>query len=162
MQYQSSKLFIQTICRREPFHVRIGFFFHLHPSPLLTFLRNPDRHCGLQFITLRHGAPKDISVGNLARKRDFQLTDWFNSTGATGYIGGDVLYAVSQTHPDWQVSVLVRNKDKAAKLSSEYPNARVVLGDLDSSTVIEEETKNANIVLSASIMLLATINPTGT
>lgn len=73
-----------------------------------------------------------------------------------------MLYAVSQTHPDWQVSVLVRNKDKAAKLSSEYPNARVVLGDLDSSTVISEETKNANIVFSASIMLLATINPTGT
>jgi len=116
----------------------------------------------VNFLTLRHGASKDISVGNLARKQDFQLTDWFNSTGATGYIGGDVLYAVSQAHPDWQVSVLVRNKDKAAKLSSEYPNARVVLGDLDSSTVIEEETKNANIVFSASIMLLATINPTGT
>ncbi|OJJ64940.1 hypothetical protein ASPSYDRAFT_39724 [Aspergillus sydowii CBS 593.65] len=67
-------------------------------------------------------------------------------TGATGYIGGDVFYAVSQAHPDWQISVLVRNKDKAAKLSGEYPSARVVLGDLDSSAVIEEETKNADIV----------------
>lgn len=71
-----------------------------------------------------------------------------------------MLYAVSQAHPDWQVSVLVRNKDKAAKLSGEYSNARVVLGDLDSSAVIEEETKNADIVFRASITYLATIYPT--
>ncbi len=111
-------------------------------------------------LTFRHGASKDISVGNLARKQVFQFTDCFNSTGATGYIGGDVFYAVSQAHPDWQISVLVRNKDKAAKLSGEYPSARVVLGDLDSSAVIEEETKNADIVFRASIARLTTIHPT--
>ncbi|KAL2833112.1 transcription factor/nuclear export subunit protein 2-domain-containing protein [Aspergillus pseudoustus] len=67
-------------------------------------------------------------------------------TGATGYIGGDVLYAVNQAHPDWEISVLVRSKEKGAKLTSEYPKVRIVYGDLDSADMIEEETKNASIV----------------
>lgn len=46
------------------------------------------------------------------------------------------------------MSALVRSKDKAAQLSSKYPNVRVVMGDLDSVDVIEEETKNADIVFS--------------
>ncbi|PYH99012.1 hypothetical protein BO71DRAFT_415916 [Aspergillus ellipticus CBS 707.79] len=68
-------------------------------------------------------------------------------TGATGYIGGDTFYDVHHAHPDWQYSVLVRNKDKAAHLTSKYPKARVVIGDLDSADIIEEEVKNADIVL---------------
>ncbi|KAL4966756.1 putative nucleoside-diphosphate-sugar epimerase [Aspergillus stella-maris] len=67
-------------------------------------------------------------------------------TGATGYIGGDVFYNVAQAHPDWEIAVLVRNKEKGEKLASDYPKARVVQGDLDSSSVIEEETKKADIV----------------
>lgn len=69
------------------------------------------------------------------------------STGVTGYIGGDTFYDVYQAHPDWQYSVLVRNKDKAAQVTSKYPNVRIVLGDLDSADIIEEEVKNADIVL---------------
>ncbi|PYI15897.1 nucleoside-diphosphate-sugar epimerase [Aspergillus violaceofuscus CBS 115571] len=67
-------------------------------------------------------------------------------TGATGYIGGDVFYNVHQAHPDWEYAVLVRSKEKAEKLSSEYPKVRVVLGDLDSADIIEEEVKKADIV----------------
>ncbi|CAI7576837.1 unnamed protein product [Penicillium pancosmium] len=67
-------------------------------------------------------------------------------TGATGYIGGDGLYAVSNAHPDWELSALVRSQEKAAQLKAKYPDIRVVLGDLDSSDVIEEEVKNADIV----------------
>ncbi|KAA8647651.1 hypothetical protein EYZ11_004796 [Aspergillus tanneri] len=67
-------------------------------------------------------------------------------TGGTGYIGGDVLYAVSQAHPDWQLSVLARSPEKAAQVSSKYPNVRIVIGDLSSSYLIQEETKNADIV----------------
>ncbi|KAJ5182675.1 hypothetical protein N7492_000291 [Penicillium capsulatum] len=67
------------------------------------------------------------------------------STGATGYIGGDGLYALANAHPDWQLSALVRNKDKAAQLTSKYPQIRVVHGNLDSSDIIEEEVKNADI-----------------
>lgn len=68
------------------------------------------------------------------------------STGATGYIGGDGLCAVANAHPDWEYSALVRNKEKAARLTAKYPQIRVVLGDLDSSDIIEEEVKNADIV----------------
>ncbi|KAL2786605.1 hypothetical protein BJX66DRAFT_312461 [Aspergillus keveii] len=67
-------------------------------------------------------------------------------TGATGYIGGDVFYAVSQAHPDWEISVLVRSKEKGAKLAGEYPKVRIVYGDLDSGDIIEAETKIADIV----------------
>lgn len=64
----------------------------------------------------------------------------------TGYIGGDGLYAIANAHPDWELSALVRNKDKAAQLTSKYPNIRVVRGDLDSANIIEEEVKDADIV----------------
>ena len=74
-------------------------------------------------------------------------------TGTTGYIGGDSFFAIAQAHPDWQLSVLVRNKEKGAKLANEYPQVRIVYGDLDSGDIIEEETKNADIVYRASFFL---------
>lgn len=43
----------------------------------------------------------------------------------------------------------MRSKDKAAKLASEYPQVRIVHGDLDSADIIEEEVKNADIVYRA-------------
>ncbi|KAJ5833678.1 hypothetical protein N7474_001989 [Penicillium riverlandense] len=67
-------------------------------------------------------------------------------TGATGYIGGDGLYAVANAHPDWQISALIRSKDKAAQVTAQYPKIRVLHGDLDSTDLIEEEVKNADIV----------------
>ncbi|KAJ5191742.1 uncharacterized protein N7498_010727 [Penicillium cinerascens] len=67
-------------------------------------------------------------------------------TGASGYIGGDGLWTIVNAHPDWQLSALVRNKDKAEQVTAQYPNIRIVHGDLDSSDIIEEEVKNADIV----------------
>lgn len=46
--------------------------------------------------------------------------------------------------------MLIRSKEKAEKLSSEYPKVRVVLGDLDSADIIEEEVKKADIVFRTS------------
>lgn len=68
------------------------------------------------------------------------------STGATGYIGGESLYLISQKHPEWQISALVRSDEKAAQVKTMYPKIRIVKGDLDSADVIEEEVKNADIV----------------
>jgi hypothetical protein len=31
-----------------------------------------------------------------------------SSTGATGYIGGDVLYAITNAHPDLEITAMVR------------------------------------------------------
>ncbi|KAI4101978.1 MAG: hypothetical protein L6R37_004694 [Teloschistes peruensis] len=69
-------------------------------------------------------------------------------TGATGYIGGDALYALTQKHPnDYDIAVLVRNSDKGAQVASQYSSIRLVYGDLDSANVLEEEAKKADIVL---------------
>ncbi|KIW89682.1 uncharacterized protein Z519_09838 [Cladophialophora bantiana CBS 173.52] len=67
-------------------------------------------------------------------------------TGATGYIGGDGLYLISQKHPDWELTCMVRNSDKGAKIAAAYPKVRLVYGDLDAVDLIEEEAANTDIV----------------
>lgn len=69
------------------------------------------------------------------------------STGATGYIGGDALYAIANAHSEFDITCLVRNSDKGAKVASQYPKVRLVYGDLDSTGLLEEEAKKADIVL---------------
>lgn len=64
----------------------------------------------------------------------------------TGYIGGDFLHAISQSHPEWQVSGLFRTAIKAEPVLKQYPQVRAVYGDLDSSDVIEEESSKADVV----------------
>ncbi|KAL2409316.1 Oxidase ucsJ [Exophiala dermatitidis] len=67
-------------------------------------------------------------------------------TGSTGYIGGDFLYLVSQQHSDWEITCLVRNSDKGAKVAAAYPKVRLIYGDLDAVETIEEAAANADIV----------------
>ncbi|KAF7122742.1 hypothetical protein CNMCM5793_000852 [Aspergillus hiratsukae] len=68
-------------------------------------------------------------------------------TGASGYIGGDVLHALHSAHPEYIISTLVRDPKKAATLSQAYPNIRIVSGDLDSTSLIEEEAHQADVVV---------------
>lgn len=51
-------------------------------------------------------------------------------------------------HPDLDVTILARTSDKAAPMTARYPTIHVVLGDLDSSLVIEEQSALADIVFS--------------
>jgi hypothetical protein len=74
-----------------------------------------------------------------------------SSTGATGYIGGEVLHALQHAHPDYEVAALIRDKEKASKVLSAFPKVRVVLADLDNVDIIEEESRKANIVIRESI-----------
>jgi nucleoside-diphosphate-sugar epimerase len=69
------------------------------------------------------------------------------STGATGYIGGDALYAVASSYPDLEITAMVRNSDKGAKVASQYAKVRLVYGDLDSIDLITKEAAAADIVL---------------
>lgn len=69
-------------------------------------------------------------------------------TGASGYIGGQVLHTISSTHPEYEIAVLLRNSEKAAIVSKQYPGVRVALGDLDSLDLIEEEARQATVVVS--------------
>ncbi|OCL13479.1 NAD dependent epimerase/dehydratase family protein [Glonium stellatum] len=67
-------------------------------------------------------------------------------TGATGYIGGDALYVIANAHPEYEITALVRNSDKGAKVASQYPSIRLVYGDLDSTALLTEEAAKADIV----------------
>ncbi|KAJ6150404.1 hypothetical protein N7471_001603 [Penicillium samsonianum] len=71
-------------------------------------------------------------------------------TGATGYIGGEVLHALQHAHPDYEVAALIRDKEKAGKVLAAFPQVRVVLADLDNVEIIEEESRKANIVIHAA------------
>ncbi|GME38239.1 NAD-dependent epimerase/dehydratase [Neofusicoccum parvum] len=68
-------------------------------------------------------------------------------TGATGYIGGDALYALHKKHPDWSYTALVRTKEKGAQVTQAYPDVTLVYGDLDSYDLIKEQAAKADIVV---------------
>ncbi|KAL6253164.1 hypothetical protein RBB50_000885 [Rhinocladiella similis] len=68
-------------------------------------------------------------------------------TGVTGYIGGDALYALNKKHPEWEYSAMIRTQEKANQVRQQYPKLRIVLGDLDDSAVLHEESAKADIVL---------------
>lgn len=69
------------------------------------------------------------------------------STGVTGYIGGEVLYAITQAFPDLAITALVRNSNKGAKVAVHYPKVRLVYGDLSSTSLIASESQAADIVV---------------
>ncbi|CDM37239.1 hypothetical protein DTO013E5_8385 [Penicillium roqueforti] len=71
-------------------------------------------------------------------------------TGATGYIGGEVLHALQHAHPDYEVAALIRDEEKAGKVLAAFPKVRVVLADLDNVEIIEKESRKADIVIHAA------------
>ncbi|KAF7596369.1 hypothetical protein BBP40_002113 [Aspergillus hancockii] len=70
-------------------------------------------------------------------------------TGASGYLGGDILYALQAKHPEYEIAVLVRDADKGSKIAQAYPKVRIVQGELDSVSV-EEEAQKADVVVNAA------------
>ena len=68
------------------------------------------------------------------------------ATGVTGYVGGDAIYVIAQAHPEYEITVLVRDKEKGAKLAAVHPNFRIVYGDLDDPDLVEEEASKADII----------------
>lgn len=69
-------------------------------------------------------------------------------TGATGYVGGEVLYQIANhDNLNDEITCLVRGDDKIAIMQKAFPQVRVVKGDLDDLKTIEEESKTADIVL---------------
>ena len=74
----------------------------------------------------------------------------YDSTGATGYIGGDALFSIAQAHPEYQITCLVRNSDKGSEVACQYSKVNLVYGDLDSVEVLKEEARKADVVLRRS------------
>ncbi|KIV97312.1 hypothetical protein PV10_01074 [Exophiala mesophila] len=68
-------------------------------------------------------------------------------TGATGYIGGDVLQALYHDHPDYDYTLLIRSEAKAQAVQKAFQKVRIVLGGLDDSQILQDEAAKADIVL---------------
>ncbi|KAL4762439.1 uncharacterized protein BDW70DRAFT_166901 [Aspergillus foveolatus] len=70
--------------------------------------------------------------------------------GATGYIGGEVLHALDNTHPEYEIAALIRSAEKASKVVAAYPRVKVISGNLDDTSIIEEQAKKSDIVIHAA------------
>jgi hypothetical protein len=57
------------------------------------------------------------------------------------------LPALPKKLPDWDVVVLVQTEEEE-KINAAWPNAQVVLGDLDDAETLSDEASKANVVLS--------------
>ncbi|CAI6035800.1 unnamed protein product [Clonostachys chloroleuca] len=66
-------------------------------------------------------------------------------TGATGYVGGDSLYTLVKEHPDYEITALVRNKEKGHVITSRYPSIGLVYGTLDDVELLAEQASKADV-----------------
>ncbi|KAL4882722.1 hypothetical protein BJY04DRAFT_38990 [Aspergillus karnatakaensis] len=70
-------------------------------------------------------------------------------TGASGYVGGDVLHALLETHPEWEssITILLRNRSYESKFKSKYPQLNFFFASLDDTDAIAEEVAKNELVL---------------
>ncbi|KAB8223364.1 hypothetical protein BDV33DRAFT_200631 [Aspergillus novoparasiticus] len=83
-------------------------------------------------------------------------------TGATGYIGGDVLFALTQAFRNSNISALVRSESRASQLTDKFPSVTPVIGDLDSTAKITSEASEADVVLRKMLSPFAVAVDVGT
>lgn len=69
-------------------------------------------------------------------------------TGASGYIGGQVLRELARSHPAYVVAALVRKVEDGKQIKEKFPKVRIVNGSLDDVDLIEEEASKASVILS--------------
>ncbi|KAJ8111477.1 hypothetical protein OPT61_g5934 [Boeremia exigua] len=70
-------------------------------------------------------------------------------TGATGFVGGDILHTLTRAgHSGLHITSLVRDASKAQQVQLAYPDVKTILGDLDNSKLIREQSEAADIVLN--------------
>lgn len=68
-------------------------------------------------------------------------------TGASGYIGGQVLHDLAVSHPELTIRALVRDSAKAQAITTAFPSVQTVDGTLDDVSIIGKETAEADIIL---------------
>ena len=68
-----------------------------------------------------------------------------DSTAATGYIGGSVLDTLVKRHPEYNITVLLRNVPE--NFVEHYPGVKIVKGDFDDEKVISETAAQNDIVI---------------
>ncbi|KAK7229475.1 hypothetical protein V2G26_001645 [Clonostachys chloroleuca] len=69
-------------------------------------------------------------------------------TGASGYIGGDLLDQLTTSHPELDLRVLVRDLNQVNTIRHLYHDVTIVQGSLDDTELITKEANNADIVLN--------------
>ena len=74
-----------------------------------------------------------------------------DSTGASGYIGGNTLIQIAEKHPEWTVNALVRDDSSASVLRQRFPSVNFVIGALESRDILVAESSKADVVLSSSL-----------
>lgn len=70
------------------------------------------------------------------------------STGATGYIGGNVLNKVIELYGNLEITALLREPSKA--FADRYPQVKVVKGTFHDFDVIEKASQEADIIIRTS------------
>lgn len=68
-------------------------------------------------------------------------------TGASGYIGGQVLRELARSRPELSITILVRDPQKAKHILDSFPRVRTVIEDLDNTEVLEREASQASVIL---------------
>ncbi|KAF2267753.1 NAD(P)-binding protein [Lojkania enalia] len=66
-------------------------------------------------------------------------------TGGTGYVGGSVLDAIVEAHPEYEVTALLRKIPD--DFSSRYPGVKIVQGDYDSADILSQAASEAEVVV---------------
>jgi uncharacterized protein YbjT (DUF2867 family) len=68
-------------------------------------------------------------------------------TGVSGFVGGQTIGRIVDQHPEWNLVVLVRNKEQKEVVSSRWPKLEAVIGNLDSKDLLIEKASKADVVL---------------
>ncbi|KAL3477325.1 hypothetical protein BJX99DRAFT_226381 [Aspergillus californicus] len=74
-------------------------------------------------------------------------------TGASGYVGGDILHEILSSHPDWEnsITVLLRNRSYEAPFRAKYPNLNLFFATHDDTTAIAGEVAKNDVVVHTAI-----------
>ncbi|KAL4966119.1 uncharacterized protein BDV14DRAFT_171644 [Aspergillus stella-maris] len=70
-------------------------------------------------------------------------------TGASGYIGGDVLHTILSSHPTWEknITLLLRNPSYTSRFKAVYPSIHIFIADHDDKSAIANEVSKHDIVM---------------
>ncbi|KAK5159270.1 hypothetical protein LTS14_002412 [Recurvomyces mirabilis] len=71
-------------------------------------------------------------------------------TGATGYIAGDAIHHIYEKHPEYEYTLLIRTREKADIVKKALPKVNIVIGDLENSSLLEQQASEADVVLHAA------------
>lgn len=64
-----------------------------------------------------------------------------------GYIGGSAHAAIARAHPDWDITLLVRNEERGKPIKEAYPKSKFVYGSLDDADVVQKAAAEADVVV---------------